>query len=183
MRFSIIAAAAALFSAVAADQAFITAPVLKTVWKAGSTVTLTWSLNKTAPGSDAALAVVLFHGTDPQHQTQVAALGSSTAGANNFKTILPATLDSDWYSVHVGDSWSSYFIIQGAGPIPTGNPPSVTTTVAPIATSTTAALPTVTVNTTTPAAPTQTKGSGASMLTVAPAAMAAVAAVAAALAF
>ncbi|GJJ69115.1 hypothetical protein EMPS_01461 [Entomortierella parvispora] len=182
MRFTIIAAAATLVSAVAAQyQAFITAPIGTTEWTSASSVTITWNLNATAKALP--LAVDLFTG-DPSHQTSVASLGTSTAGSSSIKVTLPKVA-SNWYSVRVGDSWSHYFIIKGDGAVPSGGPPTAAATTAPAATTTSAAsLPTSTgsATTTAVATPTPTK-SGANLLSAAPAALAAVAAAAAALAF
>ncbi|KAG0053359.1 hypothetical protein BGZ83_001253 [Gryganskiella cystojenkinii] len=114
MRFFILAAAATVLSAVAAQQAYITSPISSTFWKAGSTVTATWQLNATASGSAAPLDLFLFHG-DPQHMAQVQMIGTSVAGSSSFKLTVPTALFSDWYALRVGDSWSTYFIIMGTG--------------------------------------------------------------------
>ncbi|OAQ26292.1 hypothetical protein K457DRAFT_140469 [Linnemannia elongata AG-77] len=189
MRFSVLAIVATLLSVALAQQAYPTAPVATTKWNAGAAVTIKWNLNP--PAATAGLKIDLLTGDNPQSQRVVATLGTGAPGATKFAATLPANLKSGYYSVRIGDSYSSYFLIQGEGPVPTGPLPTAATTtlissipvtssatVAP--TSTVAPLPVIT--TTTPAGAKPT-GSGAGFLkagVVAPVAAAAVAVIMAA---
>ncbi|KAG0263940.1 hypothetical protein BG011_007773 [Mortierella polycephala] len=160
-----------------AQQAYPTVPIAATVWNAGANVTVQWKLN--ASGEKAALAVDLFKG-DPAHQTLVKKLGTGALGKTSLKATLPAKLDSDWYSVRIGDSYSHYFMIKGTGPVPTGSPPTAAPTVLPTASSAANSTTTPT-GTQSIASPTQSTSS-ASYLSTAPMAVIAGAVVAAALA-
>ncbi|KAF9296381.1 hypothetical protein BGZ88_012769 [Linnemannia elongata] len=189
MRFSVLAIVATLLSVALAQQAYPTAPVATTKWNAGAAVTIKWNLNP--PAATAGLKIDLLTGDNPQSQRVVATLGTGAPGATKFAATLPANLKSGYYSVRIGDSYSSYFLIQGEGPVPTGPLPTAATTtlissipvtssatVAP--TSTVAPLPVI--STTTPAGAKPT-GSGAGFLkagVVAPVAAAAVAVIMAA---
>lgn len=189
MRFSVLAIVATLLSVALAQQAYPTAPVATTKWNAGAAVTIKWNLNP--PAATAGLKIDLLTGDNPQSQRVVATLGTGAPGATKFAATLPANLKSGYYSVRIGDSYSSYFLIQGEGPVPTGPLPTAATTtllssipvtssatVAP--TSTVAPLPVI--PTTTPAGAKPT-GSGAGFLkagVVAPVAAAAVAVIMAA---
>ncbi|KAK5820599.1 hypothetical protein F5H01DRAFT_338880 [Linnemannia elongata] len=189
MRFSVLAIVATLLSVALAQQAYPTAPVATTKWSAGAAVTIKWNLNP--PAATAGLKIDLLTGDNPQSQRVVATLGTGAPGATKFAATLPANLKSGYYSVRIGDSYSSYFLIQGEGPVPTGPLPTAATTtlissipvtssatVAP--TSTVAPLPVI--PTTTPAGAKPT-GSGAGFLkagVVAPVAAAAVAVIMAA---
>ncbi|KAH7032089.1 hypothetical protein BKA57DRAFT_220317 [Linnemannia elongata] len=189
MRFSVLAIVATLLSVALAQQAYPTAPVATTKWNAGAAVTIKWNLNP--PAATAGLKIDLLTGDNPQSQRVVATLGTGAPGATKFAATLPANLKSGYYSVRIGDSYSSYFLIQGEGPVPTGPLPTAATTtlissipvtssatVAP--TSTVAPLPVIT--TTTPAGAKPT-GSGAGFLkagVIAPVAAAAVAVIMAA---
>ncbi|KAG9061883.1 hypothetical protein KI688_007034 [Linnemannia hyalina] len=169
-----------------AQQAYPTVPVASTKWNAGAAVNIKWKLN--APAATAGLKIDLLTGDNPQSQKVVATLGTGAPGATSFAATLPANLKSAYYSVRIGDSYTSYFLIQGEGPVPTGPLPTpvtttvtttvpVTTTSKPVqSTSTFAPLPVIT---TTPAGAKPT-GSGAGFLkagVVAPVAAAAVAVV------
>ncbi|KAG0081569.1 hypothetical protein BGZ90_007236 [Linnemannia elongata] len=189
MRFSVLAIVATLISVALAQQAYPTVPVATTKWNAGAAVTIKWNLNP--PAATAGLKIDLLTGDNPQSQRVVATLGTGAPGATKFAATLPANLKSGYYSVRIGDSYSSYFLIQGEGPVPTGPLPTAATTtlissipvtssatVAP--TSTVAPLPVI--PTTTPAGAKPT-GSGAGFLkagVVAPVAAAAVAVIMAA---
>ncbi|KAG0064150.1 hypothetical protein BGZ89_009326 [Linnemannia elongata] len=189
MRFSVLAIVATLLSVALAQQAYPTAPVATTKWNAGAAVTIKWNLSP--PAATAGLKIDLLTGDNPQSQRVVATLGTGAPGATKFAATLPANLKSGYYSVRIGDSYSSYFLIQGEGPVPTGPLPTAATTtlissipvtssatVAP--TSTVAPLPVI--PTTTPAGAKPT-GSGAGFLkagVVAPVAAAAVAVIMAA---
>ncbi|KAF9904774.1 hypothetical protein EC991_002344 [Linnemannia zychae] len=158
MRISVIAIVASILSLALADQAYPTAPIASTVWNAGATVTIRWKL--TPPAAPAGLKVELLTGDNPQTQRVVATLGVGSPGGTSLSASLPANLKSGYYSVRIGDSYSSYFVIRGEGPVPTGPlPTAVTTPVAPIntppatstiASSSVAPLPVIT---TTPSAP------------------------------
>ncbi|KAF9957225.1 hypothetical protein BGZ70_009591 [Mortierella alpina] len=104
-----------------AQQAYPTLPVANTVWNSPSNVTVQWKLG--TPPATTALAVDLFKG-DPSHQTLVQKLGSGKAGATSLKVEIPAKLESNWYSIRIGDSYSHPFIIKGTGPVPTGHAPT-----------------------------------------------------------
>ncbi|KAG0333282.1 hypothetical protein BG000_009300 [Podila horticola] len=123
MRFTIAAIVASLMTActVMADQAFPTAPVANTVWNAGAKVTVQWKL--VASEAKTGLTVTLFKG-DPAHQTQVEILGTGKPAATSLQATIPAKLESGWYSVRIGDSWSHYFAIKGTGALPTGPAPT-----------------------------------------------------------
>ncbi|KAF9390408.1 hypothetical protein CPB97_009369 [Podila verticillata] len=123
MRFTIAAVVASLMTActVMADQAFPTAPVANTVWNAGAKVNVQWKL--VAPEAKTGLVVTLFKG-DPAHQTQVEILGTGKPAATSLQVTIPAKLESGWYSVRIGDSWSHYFAIKGTGAMPTGPAPT-----------------------------------------------------------
>ncbi|KAG0285952.1 hypothetical protein BGZ96_009875 [Linnemannia gamsii] len=189
MRFSVLAVAASFISAAMAQvatQAYPTVPIASTVWNAGAAVTVQWKLGSPAPA--AGLIVTLFKG-DPAHQTKVIDLGTGAAGATSLKATLPKDLTSDWYSVRIGaDSYSHYFLIKGTGPIPTVPAPTGVT-----ATTSSAAVPSVTntnstVKPTTAPAPTTApvatvNKNAAGFLNAAPVVVAAVAAAAAALVF
>ncbi|KAG0055510.1 hypothetical protein BGZ83_008386 [Gryganskiella cystojenkinii] len=158
MRFSIIAAATALVSAVMAQQAYPTAPIGTTVWTSGASVTVKWTLNP--PAAKTGLTVSLFKG-DPAHQTLVQDLGVGAPGGTSLQVTIPAKLPSDWYSLRIGDSYTHYFLIKGTGVAPTAPPAVVTTTVpatssAPTSTSSgNSTLPSIT---STSKAPTPTNG-------------------------
>ncbi|KAF9185679.1 hypothetical protein BGZ51_002510 [Haplosporangium sp. Z 767] len=160
-----------------AQQAYPTAPVATTVWNAGANVTVQWKLNDS--GEKAALGVDLFKG-DPAHQTLVKKLGTGAPGKTSLKVTLPLKLDSDWYSVRIGDSYSHYFMIKGTGPIPTGSPPTAVPTVLPTTpgAANSTATPTGTQSATSPAQSTNS----ASYLSTAPMTMLVSAVVAVALA-
>ncbi|KAF9146324.1 hypothetical protein BG015_011631 [Linnemannia schmuckeri] len=190
MRFSVVVIVATLLSVALADQAYPTAPVATTKWNAGAAVTIKWNL--TPPAATTGLKIDLLTGDNPQSQRVVATLGTGAPGATKFAATLPANLKSGFYSIRIGDSYSSYFQIQGEGPLPTGplptavptpvpTIPTVTTTSAPIApTRTIAPLPVITTTTPAGAKPTPGTGSGAGFLkagVVAPVAAAAVAVV------
>ncbi|KAF9132415.1 hypothetical protein BGW39_000203 [Mortierella sp. 14UC] len=140
MRISIIAVVASILSVALAQQAYPTVPIASTVWNAGATVTRI-----------------------------VTTLGVGSPGATSLSASLPADLKSGYYSVRIGDSYSSYFVIRGEGPIPTGPlstavttvsmlPTSVTPTISPtIPTSSVALFPVIT---TTPSTPKPTNGAG-----------------------
>lgn len=188
MRFSVLAIVATLLSVTLAQQAYPTVPVATTKWNAGAAVTIKWNLN--TPAATAGLKIDLLTGNNPQSQTVVATLGTGAPGATKFAATLPANLKSGYYSIRIGDSYSSYFLIQGEGPVPTGPlPTAVTTTVAttiPVVTTTpvpttrtssVAPLPVIATSTPAGAKPT---GSSAGFLkagVVAPVAAAAVAVV------
>ncbi|KAF8949246.1 hypothetical protein BGZ47_007956 [Haplosporangium gracile] len=171
MRFSVVAIVATLLSVVLADQAYPTAPVATTKWNAGAAVTIKWDL--TSPAATTGLKIDLLTGDNPQSQRVVATLGTGAPGATKFAATLPANLKSGFYSIRIGDSYSSYFQIQGEGPLPTGplptavttpvpTIPTVTTTSAP--TSSIASLPVITTTTPAGAKPTSGSGSGAGFL-------------------
>ncbi|KAG0040852.1 hypothetical protein BGZ82_007874 [Podila clonocystis] len=180
MRFTIAAIVASLMTActVMADQAFPTAPVANTVWNAGAKVNVQWKL--VAPEAKTGLTVTLFKG-DPAHQTQVEILGTGKPAATSLQVTIPAKLESGWYSVRIGDSWSHYFAIKGTGTMPTGPAPTGITPTS------SGALPVPTGNGTssTPSStnstkvPTPTQTSGSAKLFSSASAMAAVIAVAA----
>ncbi|KAG0026643.1 hypothetical protein BGZ81_006207 [Podila clonocystis] len=161
MRFTIAAIVASLMTActVMADQAFPTAPVANTVWNAGAKVNVQWKL--VAPEAKTGLTVTLFKG-DPAHQTQVEVLGTGKPAATSLLVTIPAKLESGWYSVRIGDSWSHYFAIKGTGVMPTGPAPtgiSPTSSGAPVPTgSGTSSTPSSTNSITVPT-PSQTSSS------------------------
>ncbi|KAK3840003.1 MAG: hypothetical protein JOS17DRAFT_725654 [Linnemannia elongata] len=189
MRFSVLAIVATLLSVALGQQAYPTVPVASTKWNAGAAVTIKWNLN--SPAATTGLKIDLLTGNNPQSQTVVATLGTGAPGATKFAATLPANLKSGYYSVRIGDSYSSYFLIQGEGPVPTGPlPTAATTTASPTVPSTTTSTPLppsssvvpLPAITTTPSAP-KPSGSGAGFLkagVVAPVAAAAVAVVMAA---
>ncbi|KAF9276624.1 hypothetical protein BGZ68_009896 [Mortierella alpina] len=121
MRFSAAILVASIIGAVMAQQAYPTLPVANTVWNSPSNVTVQWKLG--TPPATTALAVDLFKG-DPSHQTLVQKLGTGKAGATSLKVEIPAKLESNWYSIRIGDSYSHPFIIKGTGPAPTGPAPT-----------------------------------------------------------
>ncbi|KAF9139055.1 hypothetical protein BGX30_008417 [Mortierella sp. GBA39] len=186
MRFSIVAIVATLLSVALAQQAYPTAPTASTKWKSGAAVNIKWKLN--APVATAGLKIDLLTGDNPQTQKVVATLGTGAPGATSFAATLPANLKSAYYSVRIGDSYSSYFLIQGEGPVPTGPLPTAATTTAttaaPVTTTSTpvqssSSVVPLPVITTTPVGAKPT-GSGAGFLkagVVAPVAAAAVAVV------
>ncbi|KAF9102293.1 hypothetical protein BGX27_011048 [Mortierella sp. AM989] len=184
MRFSIAAVAASFISAVLAGQAYPTVPIGTTVWTAGQNVTAEWNL--VDPKDKTALTIVLFKG-DPAHQTEVRNFGAAAAGATKFKFTLPANLLADWYTVRIGDSYSSPFTIKSStGAEPKGPMPASVGSNTTVSTASTSA--TVTGKTNTTADPskattsTTVSDSGANLLKAAPVAIAA-AFVAAAMAF
>ncbi|CAO3574630.1 unnamed protein product [Mortierella alpina] len=131
MRFSAAVLVASLIGAVMAQQAYPTLPVANTIWNSPSNVTVQWKLG--TPPATTALAVDLFKG-DPTHQTLVQKLGAGKAGATSLKVEIPAKLESNWYSIRIGDSYSHPFIIKGTGPVPTGPAPTGGNSTAPTAT-------------------------------------------------
>ncbi|KAK3835520.1 MAG: hypothetical protein J3R72DRAFT_451439 [Linnemannia gamsii] len=190
MRFSIIAVVASILSVALAQQAYPTVPIASTVWNAGSTVNIRWKLNP--PAATAGLKVELLTGDNPQSQRVVAVLGTGAPGATSLSAALSATLKSGYYTIRIGDSYSSYFVIRGEGAVPTGPLPTAATTT-PVLPATTTVPPTPIVPTAAPlpiittTSPSGSKptGSGAGFLkagAVAPVAAAA-AAVVLALAF
>ena len=186
MRFSVIAIVATLLSVAFAQQAYPTAPVAATKWNAGAAVNIKWRLN--TPPATVGLKIDLLTGDNPQSQRVVTTLGTGAPGATSFAATLPANLKSGYYTIRIGDSYSSYFLIQGEGPVPTGPlPTAATTTLAstiPVVTTTTTVRPISSVAplpvvSTTPAGAKPT-GSGAGFLkagVVAPVAAAAIAVV------
>ncbi|KAF9928809.1 hypothetical protein FBU30_002080 [Linnemannia zychae] len=189
MRFSIVAIVATILSVALADQAYPTAPVASTVWNAGATVNIKWKL--LPPAATAGLKIELLAGDNPQTQKVVAALGVGAPGATSFSAALPADLKSGFYTVRIGDSYSSYFTIKGDGPVPTGPMPTAgtalptaSTTATPIRPTTVAPLPVPSAQTTTAASKPSVTPSSAGFLkasVVAP--VAAAAAVVAAMVF
>ncbi|KAG0322115.1 hypothetical protein BGZ97_008682 [Linnemannia gamsii] len=188
MRFSIVAIVATLLSVALADQAYPTAPVASTKWKAGAAVTIKWTLPP--PAATTGLKIDLLTGDNPQTQRVVATLGTGAPGATKYAATLPANLKSGYYSIRIGDSYSSYFLIQGEGAVPTGPLPTAGTnsvSTAPSRTGTssfvapTSSIAPLPVITTTPPGPKATgTGNGAGFLkagVVAPVAAAAIAAV------
>ncbi|KAG0197104.1 hypothetical protein BGX28_009377 [Mortierella sp. GBA30] len=122
MRVFFAALAASFIGAVMAQQAYPTAPVANTTWNSPSNVTVQWKLN--TPPATTGLAVDLFKGDDPTHQTLVKNLGTGKPGATSLKVQIPAKLASGWYSIRIGDSYSHPFVIKGTGPVPTGPAPT-----------------------------------------------------------
>ncbi|KAG0272215.1 hypothetical protein BGZ95_012042 [Linnemannia exigua] len=167
MRFSIIAVVASILSVALAQQAYPTVPVASTVWNAGATYTIKWKL--TPPAATAGLKVELLTGDNPQSQRVVADFGTGTPGGTSLSVTLSASLKSGYYSIRIGDSYSSYFLIRGVGPTPTGPLPTAVTTTLPITTvpvtstvptSTVAPLPIITTATTPSGPKTTTNGAG-----------------------
>ncbi|KAG0292754.1 hypothetical protein BGZ96_003734 [Linnemannia gamsii] len=130
MRFSIVAVVATLLSVALANQAYPTAPVASTKWKAGTPVTIKWTLP--SPAATTGLKIELLTGENPQSQRVVATLGTGAPGATKFAATLPVDLKSGYYTVRIGDSYSSYFLIQGEGAVPTGPLPTAVTTSTPV---------------------------------------------------
>ncbi|KAG9325607.1 hypothetical protein KVV02_000632 [Mortierella alpina] len=122
---------ASFLGVVMAQQAYPTLPVANTIWTSPSNVTVQWKLG--TPPATTALAVELFKG-DPSHQTLVQKLGTGKPGATSLKVAIPAKLESNWYSVRIGDSYSHPFIIKGTGPVPTGPAPTGGNSTTPTAT-------------------------------------------------
>ncbi|KAF9573392.1 hypothetical protein EC968_008574 [Mortierella alpina] len=131
MCFSAAVLVASFIGAVMAQQAYPTLPVANTVWSSPSNVTVQWKLG--TPPATTALAVDLFKG-DPSHQTLVQKLGTGKAGATSLKVAIPAKLESNWYSIRIGDSYSHPFVIKGTGPVPTGPAPTGGNSTTPTAT-------------------------------------------------
>lgn len=88
----------------------------------GEPATVQWKLNP--PAVKTGLDVELYKG-DPAHQTLVAKLGTGAPGGTSLKVTIPPKLNSDWYSIRVGDSYSHYFVVKGAGAVPTGAAPTM----------------------------------------------------------
>ncbi|GJJ69191.1 hypothetical protein EMPS_01537 [Entomortierella parvispora] len=154
MHLSIATFSLSLIGAALAQQAFPIAPVAETVWTSGGAATVQWKLNP--PAVKTGLDVELYKG-DPAHQTLVSKLGTGAPGGTSLKVTIPPKLNSDWYSVRVGDSYSHYFIIKGVGAAPTGPAPTsgsnaTSSITAPTATSSRAVTSTPSTTATTKAA-------------------------------
>ncbi|KAF9182451.1 hypothetical protein BGZ51_000688 [Haplosporangium sp. Z 767] len=122
MRISIFALVATLITTVLGQQVYPTSPVASTVWAAGEIVTLRWKIN--SPTSVGKLSIDLLTGDSPQHQRIVANLGTAPSGATSYETRIPSNIPGAWYTIRIGDSYTSFFTIKGTGGGPTGPPPT-----------------------------------------------------------
>ncbi|KAF9084420.1 hypothetical protein BGX29_002566, partial [Mortierella sp. GBA35] len=119
--FSIVIIIASLLSIVFAQRVNPTAPTTSTIWNAGASVTVRWTL--ISPATTTSLKIELIGGQDPRTQKTIATLGTGVAGGTSLLVTLPANLKSDYYIVRIGDSYSDSFIIRGTGNFPTGPAP------------------------------------------------------------
>ncbi|KAG0241035.1 hypothetical protein BGX31_001495 [Mortierella sp. GBA43] len=201
MRFSAVAVIAVIASTVLAQrtpapgsEVWPTYPVTGTEWYTTSgTQTIKWDLLD-GVSTDKELKVQLLQG-DPQSQTIVQELGTVKISEKKFTITLKKDLPSGFYSIRLGDTYTSYFVIKKdkkesiSATLPATTTAVTTTTIASTAAPTTTTLATSTTvrtTTTTTSAPTPSNNSqnaGSSLKAGSALALSAAVAIAAVLAF